>query len=123
MSQTLVATRSFQLPLPESNRTINEGDLVDLDEIPHGSRESLLAQQWLAPPAPSEEEQATDWQATPIVDLGLDGKVVEALAAASLTTVADVIRYGAENGDLQTIAGIGQASEVKIQAAIEAIAK
>jgi hypothetical protein len=56
---------------------------------------------------------------TKVADLNLDPRVARALQDGGLNTVDDVMRYGTDNDGLQTIEGIGEASERQIQTAIE----
>lgn len=129
------ATRDFLLPLPGETIPVAQGDLIDLEEVPAGSRETLCNHGWLVPVdeyqpdgAPSadsdetsEEGQSTDWKATELASLDLPESVLESLEKVGVLTVADVLSYGAEHGDLQEIDGIGKASEKKLQEAIAAI--
>jgi hypothetical protein len=116
-------------------RTYARGD--DVSELPSGVLGPLVRLQKVSPtppPTPTvgpeiEVEPAVvpsapeaDWRDAPVASLGLSVHVEEALLAANLQTVREVIAYGAENGgSLVSLKGIGAASERAIQEAIEAI--
>jgi hypothetical protein len=59
----------------------------------------------------------------PVEDLDVDPRVHAALRAANLTNVQQVLEYGRANDGLQTIEGVGEASERQIQEAIDALRK
>lgn len=65
---------------------------------------------------------AADWKQTPVADLDLPEGVAADLLNAGLTTVVGVLEYAAANDGLTSINGIGEASEAKIQAAIQKVA-
>lgn len=111
-------------------RRFNRGDeLVDVSEGVLGPLIRLQrATESLPPPppvtpAPEPVPPAVDWKATPVASLDLPHNVQESLSEAGLATIADVLKYGAEHdGSIQSLKGIGAASERTIQEAISAIA-
>lgn len=116
-------------------RRFNRGEeLVDVSE---GVMEPLIRlQRVTAEPPPSRpivpaeaephvENFATsaDWRDATVESLDLPRNVQESLAEANLVTVADVLKYGAEHdGSIQSLNGIGVASERAVQEAIAKIA-
>lgn len=66
-------------------------------------------------------ESTDDWRAKPIASLNINKNAKAAFAEAGLVTVADALKFGAENSGLQSINGIGKASEEEFQAAVLAI--
>lgn len=67
--------------------------------------------------------EPADWKQTPVASLDVSAHVQGVFAAAGLTTVADVLAYGAANGTLTKLSGLGAASEAAVQRAIEKVAK
>lgn len=118
-------------------RRFNRGDeLVDVSEGVMGPLIRLQRVTTEPPPAPpiapaesepevqeSETSTPADWRETTIASLDLPHNIQEALAEAGLVTVADVLKYGAEHdGSIQSLRGIGAASERAVQEAIALIA-
>lgn len=119
-------------------RRFNRGDeLVDVSEGVMGPLIRLQRVKTEPPPAPpivaaelepqvdesSTSEPAADWREATVASLDLPHNVLEALAEAGLVTVADVLKYGAEHdGSIQSLKGIGAASERAVQEAIASIA-
>ena len=119
-------------------RRFNRGD--ELVDVPDGVMGPLIRLQRVTtelPPAPpivpadpepvevqeSGTSTGSDWRETAMASLDLPHNVQESLAEAGLATVADVLKYGAEhNGSIQSLKGIGAASERAIQEAIASIA-
>jgi hypothetical protein len=100
------------------------GDCVN--EVPASALEAMIRLGQVSSEPPGQESphapesEAADWRATRIVDLDVSKATKAALTDAELATVADLLVYGAEHGTLTKIAGITEAAEKKIQAAIEA---
>ena len=69
----------------------------------------------------SEPEAAEDWADVAVSKIGLSRKISSALKAAGLSTVREVLDYGAASGSLLDIPGIDEQTETAIQEAIAAI--
>lgn len=100
----------------------------ELVDVPEGTLISMLnLKQATDTPPPVEsvvvppDTPPADWRLTPLADLEINGNAKAAFAEAGLSTVADALAYGAEHNGLQSINGIGKASEEEFQAAVLAI--
>ena len=110
------------------------GEAVDADKLPAGSVESMLRLGQLVTPEdyeasvgdepsePGEPQEGNEPDDPPgealVADLDVSEQIKAALAAANLTTVAELVAFGKENKTLTVIDGIGDASEKQIQAAL-----
>lgn len=117
------AVAEIVVDLGDISRTFRRGD--PLVGVPAGTLESMvrLRQAVAEPPEPEEQVMpsgpTTDWRLRPLTDLEIDAKTLKHLAEAGLAVIGDLLRHGAEHGDLQGIKGIGEATERVIQAAVE----
>ena len=68
-----------------------------------------------------EVEPQADWADVPVSTLKLPKQAKSALKAAGLSTVREVLDYGAETGSLLGVPGITEDLERSIQEAIAAI--
>lgn len=94
--------------------TVPESTIVNMVRVGQAVPES----DYQAPAADANLGSA-EWLDTPTGALGLSGPAFKVLNAANLRTVRDVLAYGAKHGSLTEIKGVGQATEVEVQAAIE----
>lgn len=69
----------------------------------------------------SEPDSVEDWADVAVSKIGLSRKISSALKAAGLSTVREVLDYGAASGSLLDIPGIDEQTETAIQEAIAAI--
>jgi len=74
-----------------------------------------------SPESDESPAPAADWKQTPVVDLDLPEGVIADLVGAGLETVVTVLEFAAANNGLTSIDGIGDASEAKVQAAIQKV--
>jgi len=100
----------------------------ELVDVPDGTLTSMLNLKQAVddfPPVETVIKPAdgtpSDWRQTEIASLDISRNAKAAFAEAELVTVADAIKYGTENDGLQSINGIGEASEKEFQAAVKAI--
>jgi hypothetical protein len=116
----VVETDNLPAGCVESMRRL--GQLVDPDEfvVEHGDQ--LREADDVAAGADQAADDAPEgdaWLGTPIADLKLPEAAADAIAAAGLATVGDLVAYGADNGDsLQQIEGIGPKFEKLIRESI-----
>lgn len=119
---TIIVTRGGE------QRRFYRGDR--LDGVHDGTLVSMirLGQAAENPPAvetivedSSESDPVSDWRLSPIRSLDITKNAKAAFAEAGLVTVADALAYGAKHDGLQSINGIGKASEEEFQAAVIAI--
>lgn len=123
-----IATLNILVDLGESHLELSRGQKVDEKEIPAGSLDTMLRLGQLVkpeayvdlPPKSEGPDTSSDKKLTPIDKLGLDDKIVKTLAAAKLTTVAEVLAYGSTKGNLLGVKGIDEPTEDAIQKAIAA---
>jgi hypothetical protein len=100
----------------------------ELIDVPEGTLTSMLNLKQAVDELPAvksvidpDEATPSDWRQTEIASLDINKNAKAAFAEAGLVTVADGIKYGTENEGLQSINGIGEASEKEFQAAVTAI--
>jgi hypothetical protein len=107
------------IDLGDHSRVATRGET--LEWVPEGTLKSLLQRRHMVPIAKLvEDEQSQPEPQSPLTveKLGLSAAVVKALTAAGLGTVDDILDWGAENGGLQGIEGVGPKAEQEIQAAL-----
>jgi hypothetical protein len=100
----------------------------ELVDVPDGTLTSMLNLKQAVTELPPVETVITtdhappsDWRQTTIESLDINKNAKAAFAEAELVTVGDAIKFGVENDGLQSINGIGEASEREFQAAVTAI--
>ena len=95
----------------------------ELAIVPAGSLESMLRLRQIGetPPGTVTVEPPGDPRQAAIGELDISDKAKQALLAAGLNTVADVLAYGEQNAGLTEIEGVGEATEESIKAAIESL--
>lgn len=99
-----------------------------LDDVPEATLEAMLRLGQASAEQPvdlwadeHEVEPQADWADVPVSTLKLPNKAKSALKAAGLSTVREVLDYGAETGSLLGVPGITEDLEKSIQEAIAAI--
>lgn len=123
MSEYL-ATRNFTVVLADKRMDVVGGNAVP-DDLPDGRLQSLLNSGWIAPAGELGDTETTsspaDWRTTPVTELDLGDGAKATLTDAGLETIAAVLEYGAQHeGNLTGIAGVGEATQAKVQEAIKA---
>lgn len=124
----MIPTRNFVIDCGDRHIEAIYGQAIDVDDLPEAGVESMVRLGQLVPessfvaetPAAKADETANESLAVEVDKLGLSKAIVAALGKASLATVGDVLKFGAENDGLKSIEGIDEGAEKKIQ---EAIAK
>lgn len=122
----------IRVDLGESHIELRRGDACD--QVPEGSLEPMLrlgqivdAEEYLEDASEEagdvETPPAESWGDTPVTELSVSGNAEKALLEKGLGTARAVVEYAAANDGLQSIDGIGAASEKEITAAIARISQ
>lgn len=122
-----VAISRIRIDRGDHHEELERGD--SCDDIPAGTLETMLRLGQAVPESQFEELEATadedpvsDWQSTPVDEMGLSSAAVEALSTAGLQNAGELAAFGAENNGLSSIKGIGEATEKEIQESLKTLA-